>query len=321
MPGCTINKMFPSLSIFRFLASGDSYKTIGGRFRLSPCTVSLIVPKVCEVIWQILVDQYMPTPTEDDWKAIETGFRTRWNFPNCCGALNGKHVALRQPANTGSLFHNYKHHFSVVLMALVDDQYRFTYVYVGNYGSNSDSGVFRHSNFERKFLRGDLNLSPHKPLPAFPEAGLLPHCIMADNAFPLRPDLLKPFPRGAQGHKIPEDPLVFNYRLSRARCIVENAFGILVQCWRVFDRRMYLSTHNATLIIQAATVLHNFLTPRNPDANNIITRLSPHGTEYNPETGALRNLRPRQGLRSPTDAMEVRNWYKTYFMNPIGAVH
>ena len=101
----------------------------------------------------------------------------------------------------------------------------------------------------------------------------------------------------------------------------ENAFGILVQHWRVFDRRMFLSTHNATLVIQAATVLHNFLTPRNPDANNIMTRRNPNGTEYNPETGAFHNLRPRQGSISPTDAMEVRNWCKTYFMNPIGAVH
>ena len=84
---------------------------------------------------------------------------------------------------------------------------------------------------------------------------------------------------------------------------------------------MYLSTHNATLVIQAITVLHNFLTPRNPDVDNIMTRLNPNGTEYNLETGALCNLRPRQGFRSATDAMEVRNWYKAYFMNPIGAVH
>ena len=305
---------------FRFLASGDSYQTLGGRFRLAACTVSLIVPKVCQVIWETLVDQYMPTPTEDDWKTIETGFKNRWNFPNCVGALDGKHVALRQPANTGSLFHNYKNHFSVVLMAQVDDQYRFTYVDVGNYGSNSDSGIFKHSNFERKFFNGELHLPPRKTLPAFPEAGLLPHCIVTDDAFPLRPDLLKPFPRGNKGYKIPEDQLIFNYRLSRARCIVENAFSILVQRWRVFDRRMYLSTHNATLVIQAATVLHNFLTPRNPDTNSIMNRLNPTGSEYNPETGALRNSHPRQGLRSPTDAMEVRNWYKAYFNNPIGAV-
>ena len=192
-PGCTINLNVRFFKFFRFLTSGDSYQTLGGHFRLSPCTVSLIVPKVCEVIWQTLADDYMAPPTEDDWKAIEKGFRNRWNFPYCCGALDGKHVALRQPANSGSFFHNYKHHFSVVLMALVDDQYRFTYVDVGNYGSNSDSGIFRHSNFGMQFLNGELNMPPRKTLPAFPEARLLPYCIVADDAFLCRPDLLKPF--------------------------------------------------------------------------------------------------------------------------------
>ena len=81
----------------------------------------------------------------------------------------------------------------------------------------------------------------------------------------MRPDFLKPFPRGAHGYKLPEDQLVFNYRLSHARCIVENAFCILVQRWRVFDRRMHLSDHNAIKVIQAATVLHNYLTPKNTD--------------------------------------------------------
>ena len=183
MPGWIINEFSLSFKFYRFLASDDSYKTIGGRFRLSPCTVSLIVPKVCEIIWDALLDKEMPPPQQADWETIEAGFKNRWNFPNCCGALDGKHVAVRQPAGTGSLYFNYKHHFSVVLMALVDHQYRFTYVDVGNYGSNSDSGIFRNSNFGRKFLSEDLNLPPRKTLPAFPQAGLLPHCIMADDAF------------------------------------------------------------------------------------------------------------------------------------------
>ena len=180
----------------------------------------------------------MPPPTEDDWKRIEYGFRTRWNFPNCVGALDGKHVALRKPANTGSLYFNYKSHFSVVLMALVDHQYRFTYIDVGNYGSNSDPGIFRNSNFGDKFLKGQLNIPGRKMLPDFPQAGLLPHCIVGDKAFPLRVDLMKPYSRPNKNNPhrgIPEDKLVFNYRLSRARRIVENAFGILVQRWRVYS--------------------------------------------------------------------------------------
>ena len=140
-----------SFSYFRFLASGDSYQTLGGCFRMSPCTVSLIVPKVYEVIWDTLMDQEMPPPQQGDWERIEAGFKHRWNFPNCCGAVDGKHVALRKPGGTGSLYFNYKNYFSVVLMALVDHQYRFIFVDVGNYGSNSDSGIFRNSSFGGSF--------------------------------------------------------------------------------------------------------------------------------------------------------------------------
>ena len=185
-------------------------------------------------------------------------------------------------------------------MALVDHAYKFIYVDVGNYGSNSDLGIFKHSAFGLKFMAEDLQIPGRKMLPGFPQAGLLPHCIVGDEAFPLRPDLIKPFPRGMRGNKLPEDQLVFNYRLSRARRISENAFGILVQRWRVFDRRMYLSDENAIKVIQAATVLHNYLTPA--------------------QAGALRNFNNHRGMRSPTDAMEIRNWYKTYFFNAVGAV-
>ena len=40
--------------------------------------------------------------------------------------------------------------------------------------------------------------------------------LVADEAFPLRPDMMKPYPTGLRGNKLPEDQLVFNYRLSRA---------------------------------------------------------------------------------------------------------
>ena len=108
-------------------------------------------------------------------------------------------------------------------------------------------------------------------LPGFPEAGLLPHCFVADEAFPCQIDLMRPYPRG--------DQLVFNYRVSRARHIVECAFGILVQRFRVFDRKMYLSDANAIKVTQACTVLHNYLTPERTAYEAIMMRLNPYGQE------------------------------------------
>ena len=59
-----------------------------------------------------------------------------------------------------------------------------------------------------KFMAQDLQIPGRKMLPGFPQAGLLPHCIVGDEAFPLRPDMMKPFPRGQRGNNLPEDQLV-----------------------------------------------------------------------------------------------------------------
>ena len=136
-------------------------------------------------------------------------------------------------------------------------------------------------------------------LPGLPQAGLFPHCIVGDEAFPLRLDLMKPFPRGQRGNKLPENQLVFNYRLSRAHRISENAFGILVQRWRVFDRWMYLSDENAIKVIQAATVLHNYLTPAHFNVETMMAQLNPGAREYDHQAGALRNVNNHRGMRSP----------------------
>ena len=88
---------------------------------------------MCDIIWSGLQPTLMPQPTKENWQHIESGFSTRWNFPNCVGALDGKHVVMTAPAKSGSLFHNYKGTFFIVLMALVDSSYRFTFVDIGDW--------------------------------------------------------------------------------------------------------------------------------------------------------------------------------------------
>ena len=54
-----------------------------------------------------------------EWKSIANEFFNKWNYPCCIGALDGKHISIKQPENSGSQYFNYKHFFSIVLMALV----------------------------------------------------------------------------------------------------------------------------------------------------------------------------------------------------------
>ena len=148
--------------------------------------------------------------------------RNRWNFHNACGAIDGKHVPIRCPRESGSFYFNYKGFYSIILLALVDAKYKFLYVDVGANGSCSDGGVFKDTDLYKKLDRGTAGLPPRSPLPD--DDTPLPHSLIGDDAFGLRSWLLKPYPHRCMTNK----ERIFNYRLSRARRVVENAFGILV---------------------------------------------------------------------------------------------
>ena len=60
-------------------------------------TVSAIVPAVVSAIWDCLVEEFMAVSTTEKWRSI------RWNFPLCCGALDGKHVVLKLLSNNPAI--------------------------------------------------------------------------------------------------------------------------------------------------------------------------------------------------------------------------
>ncbi|XP_041467424.1 putative nuclease HARBI1 [Lytechinus variegatus] len=112
-------------------------------FRVADNTISLIVCEVCSAIIEEFSDELVRCPTSpQEWKTVAQGFEDRWNAPHTIGALDGKHIAIRCPADSGSIFYNYKGFYSLVMMALVDAQYRFLWIDVGAEGSTSDAQLF-----------------------------------------------------------------------------------------------------------------------------------------------------------------------------------
>ena len=71
------------------------------------------------------------------------------------GAIDGKHCVIQKPANSGSLYLNYKGTFSVVLMAISDANYKFVSVEVGSYGKQSDGGIFSSSKLGQFLKQGE----------------------------------------------------------------------------------------------------------------------------------------------------------------------
>ena len=74
------------------------------------------------------------------------------------GVLDRKHIMMRYPPNSHSLYYSYKGFFSIVLMAILDTDYHFIDIDVGNYGLNGDSGIFKNSSLGEAFKGQLLNI-------------------------------------------------------------------------------------------------------------------------------------------------------------------
>ncbi len=180
------------------------------------------IKDTCSAINKRMMDTHLARPTEQEWRNIASKFSTRWNFPNCIGAIDGKHILLFAPPHSGSLYFNYKKTFSVVLLAVVDAEYRFRLVHIGEYGRSSDGGVFAGSAIGKALDAKKLEVPDDQQLPGAEHLGTMPFTIVGDAAFPLKTYLMRPYP----GRDLSTQQRVFNYRLSRACNVVENAFGI-----------------------------------------------------------------------------------------------
>lgn len=178
----------------RYLATGDSYHTLMYDFRVAQNTICGIVREVCEAIVYVYSEDVLLTPTEPkQWKAIADQFEAKWQFPHTLGALDGKHVPIRCPKNGGSLYYNYKGYHSIVLMALVDADYKFRWVNIGAQGEFSDAQIWNQSDLKQAIERGLMGLPTPTPFPGDDKP--LGYYIIADDAFGMRTWLMKPFSR------------------------------------------------------------------------------------------------------------------------------
>lgn len=284
------------------MGTGDSFQMIALSHRIGRSTLHNIINEVCKAIWEILQPIYLPTPNERTWIMAETGYCQKWKFPNCIGSIDGKHVTIKCPRRSGSLFYCYKSKFSIGLLAVVDPDYKFTYINVGSYGKDSDSKIFEESEFYRKLVNNELHIPPPKPLPG--DTTNVPHVFIGDEGFALETFLMRPFPKNQVENN--REKANFNKRLSSARRIVENAFGILAQKWRVFFRPLETNVDTTVHVVKAACCLHNYLRV----VNELFEMQTPEETM--PRNSAFRPINNNSN-RARIEAYNVRNSFLNYF--------
>ncbi|KAL4148743.1 hypothetical protein QTP88_002911 [Uroleucon formosanum] len=175
----------------RFLASGDAYSSLQYLFRIPPCTI----------IYDNLKEKYLKCPSStEELNKYADQFELQWQFPHCFGVIDGKHITIVAPQNSGSLYYNYKNTHSIVLMGVANANYKLIYVDVGCNGRISDGGVFNNCSLHDALESKQLTLP--EPQALHQRYLPVPYIMVADDAFTMTSYILKPYGNKKQNIKI-----------------------------------------------------------------------------------------------------------------------
>ena len=82
-----------------------SFRALSQVFRMNDYTIGKIVGSVVDAIWKRLSSRHMAVPSHDQFIEIASGFKERWNFPNVVGCIDGKHVRIKCPKDSGTMYY------------------------------------------------------------------------------------------------------------------------------------------------------------------------------------------------------------------------
>lgn len=206
----------------------------------------------------------------------------------------------------------------MVLLAIADANYKFIVYDFGTNGRVSDGGVLQNTEFFKKLQSNSLNIPGEKEVSN--NSRKLPYVFVADDAFPLRTDMLKPY-RQSDLNCI--EKKIYNYRVSRARRIIENVFGILTARFRIFHTAINLELEHIDKIVKATCALHNYLmstvSETYASSESLASEDIENGTTHVGSTSTDSNMSPLQRSNMagniPSHAKQVRQDFMNYFVN------
>ena len=197
----------------RHLSTGESFTSLQYQWRVGRTTICKFVPLVCKTILKVFQREFLMYACDPE----------DWNIPPAVGALDGKHIAIKKPKKSGTEYFKYKGSFSLVILPLVDADYRFLWANVRATGSSSDAQIFNRSKLKKRIYQWKVRTATTRATCTWEPS--LHYCLLGDDTFALMPWLFKPYSRG----RLTRDERIANYRISRGRRVVKNSFGIPVK--------------------------------------------------------------------------------------------
>lgn len=232
------------------LASTTEYLTVAALFGVGKTTVESVFKRFLKYANEVLVPRHIKWPQHSEYEERAREFESLWQFPMVVGGIDGCHFEIEAPNHLKTDYFNFKGWHSIIALVVSDARYRALYVRAGIPGRCNDSGAFKDTKLYKGLAERTL-MSQHVQVI---ENVKVPLLLLGDSAFPLQPWLMKPFVhRGT----LTEEQVGFNYRLSRARRVVENLFGRTKGRWRRILRCIQMKLENVPVLITVAICLNN----------------------------------------------------------------
>ena len=212
----------------------------------------MIVRRVTKAISNHLADKYIKLPrTEEEVNESCSLFFKKHGFPQCLGAVDGTHIAIKRPSESSTDYINRKGRYSLNIQAVAGHKYCFIDESIKWPGCVHDARVFSNSSINTKLRNGSIPKSVKIILQNEPP---VPACILGDPAYPLLPFLMNEFANGGKN----QSEQFYGFRLSPARMIIECPSERLKARFGCLRRDMDINLNDLTHVIHACFILHNF---------------------------------------------------------------
>ncbi|KAM7427891.1 hypothetical protein ABFA07_021040 [Porites harrisoni] len=233
------------------LATGNSYRSTGLVFGVGRCTAMNLKDEFCSALLMSANDFIKFPKGEAETKRAIQAFQEISCFPQVVGAIDRSHIPIIAPKIDPNDYYNRKQFHSIVLQGVADADGRFIHVSTGYAGSIHDARVLRMSSLVNEVEDRTILVSPVIRTGTGEEIRPL---LVADPAYKLTNWCMKPYP---ETRAITPSQRNFNKALSRARVVIEQAFGKLKGRWRCLLVKLDESVDKIPLTIITCCILHN----------------------------------------------------------------
>ncbi|XP_018578669.1 putative nuclease HARBI1 isoform X2 [Anoplophora glabripennis] len=223
-----------------YLSNDETFRQISDRFNVSFSSAHRCLNRVLNFLISIKSQIIKWPNTTDEISKVNQGFMEKCGINNIIGVIDGSHIEINKPKENQDAYINRKGYHSLLLQGIVDHKRKFIDVFCGEPGSMHDARLFRKSGIYRKITED----------PTFLGNGFL----LGDTAYPNTSWLVTPY---KENPRLTENQKTFNYRISVARVVVENSFGLLKGRFRRLKKLENFDLQFCSKIVLCACILHN----------------------------------------------------------------